>query len=104
MQSDILNFRQLLKWNQKSKNNILTSRKFPDGRDLNRVFLGSPKGSLASQFAHEFKKEIAQFIDYVIDFHAGAAHRVNIAQTRCLFDDEKTLQEEVPEKLNIEAL
>jgi predicted deacylase len=59
---------------------------------LNRVFLGSPKGSLASQFAHEFKKEIAQFIDYVIDFHAVGAHRVNIAQTRCLFDDEKTLE------------
>ncbi len=67
------------------------SRKFPDGRDLNRVFPGSAKGSLASQFAHEFKKEIAPFIDYVIDFHAGGADRVNIAQTRCMLDDEKTL-------------
>lgn len=67
------------------------SRKFPDGRDLNRVFPGSSKGSLASQFAHEFKKEIAPFIDYVIDFHAGGADRVNIAQTRCMLDDEKTL-------------
>lgn len=68
------------------------SRKFPDGRDLNRVFPGSSKGSLASQFAYEFKKEIAPFIDYVIDFHAGGAHRVNIAQTRCMLDDEKTLE------------
>lgn len=68
------------------------SRKFPDGRDLNRVFPGSPKGSLASQFAYEFKKEIAPFIDYVIDFHAGGADRVNIAQIRCLLDDKKNLE------------
>lgn len=68
------------------------SRKFPDGRDLNRVFPGSPKGSLASQFAHEFRKEIAPYVDYVIDFHSGGADRVNIAQTRCLLEDEKTLE------------
>ena len=68
------------------------SRKFPDGRDLNRVFPGSSKGSLASQFAHEFKKEIAPFVDYVIDFHSGGANRVNIAQTRIMLDDEKSLE------------
>lgn len=67
------------------------SRKFPDGRDLNRVFPGSSKGSLASQFAYEFRKEIVPHIDYVMDFHSGGAHRVNIAQTRCMLDDEKTL-------------
>jgi len=69
-----------------------SSRKFPDGRDLNRVFPGSQKGSLASQFAYEFKKEIAPYIDYVIDFHAGGADRVNIAQIRCMLDDEKNLE------------
>lgn len=68
------------------------SRKFPDGRDLNRVFPGSAKGSLASQFAHEFKKEIAPHVDYVIDFHSGGGNRVNVAQTRCMLDDEKTLE------------
>jgi len=68
------------------------SRKFPDGRDLNRVFPGSPKGSLASQFAYEFKKEIVPHIDYVIDFHSGGADRVNIAQTRCMLNDKKTLE------------
>jgi len=67
------------------------SRKFPDGRDLNRVFPGSAKGSLASQFAYEFKKEIAPFVDYVIDFHSGGGNRVNVAQTRCMLEDEKTL-------------
>jgi hypothetical protein len=68
------------------------SRKFPDGRDLNRVFPGSAKGSLASQFAYQFKKDIAPHVDYVLDFHAGGGHRVNVAQTRCMLDDEKTLE------------
>jgi len=68
------------------------SRKFPDGRDLNRVFPGSSKGSLASQFAYQFKKEIAPFVDYVVDFHTGGGHRVNKAQTRCWLEDEKTLE------------
>jgi predicted deacylase len=68
------------------------SRKFPDGRDLNRVFPGSSKGSLASQFAFQFKKEIAPFVDYVIDFHSGGANRVNIAQIRCMLEEEKTLE------------
>lgn len=68
------------------------SRKFPDGRDLNRVFPGSEKGSLASQFAYQFKKEIAPFVDYVLDFHSGGGHRVNVAQTRCVLEDEKTLE------------
>ncbi|WP_020568672.1 succinylglutamate desuccinylase/aspartoacylase family protein [Neolewinella persica] len=68
------------------------SRKFPDGRDLNRVFPGSAKGSLASQFAFQFKKDIAPHVDYVLDFHSGGGHRVNVAQTRCMLDDEKTLE------------
>ena len=68
------------------------SRKFPDGRDLNRVFPGSSKGSLASQFAYQFKKDIAPFVDYVLDFHSGGGNRVNVAQTRCVLEDEKTLE------------
>jgi len=67
------------------------SREFPDGRDLNRVFPGSSKGSLASQFAFEFKKEIAPHVDYVLDFHSGGADRVNMAQTRCILKDEDTV-------------
>jgi len=69
-----------------------SSRKFPDGRDLNRVFPGSKRGSLASQFAYEFKKEIASHVDYVMDFHSGGADRVNIAQTRCMLNDKKTFE------------
>lgn len=71
---------------------INMSRYFPDGRDLNRAFPGSAKGSLASQFAYQFRKDIMPHVDYVIDFHSGGADRVNVAQTRCLITDKKTFK------------
>ncbi|MHA3787506.1 succinylglutamate desuccinylase/aspartoacylase family protein [Flavobacterium hauense] len=58
------------------------SREFPDGRDLNRVFPGSKKGSLASRFAYYLLKEVIPNVDYCIDFHAGGARRFNAAQIR----------------------
>ncbi|AIG29149.1 succinylglutamate desuccinylase/aspartoacylase family protein [Flavobacterium psychrophilum] len=58
------------------------SREFPDGRDLNRVFPGSKKGSLASRFAHHILEEIMPVVDYAIDFHAGGASRFNAPQIR----------------------
>lgn len=63
------------------------SREFPDGRDLNRIFPGSKNGSLASQFAYIFMKEIAPLTDVILDFHTGAAQRNNYPQTRCDFRD-----------------
>jgi predicted deacylase len=61
---------------------INKSREFPDGRDLNRVFPGSKKGSLASQFAHHILTEIMPIVDYAVDFHAGGASRFNAPQIR----------------------
>jgi uncharacterized protein len=58
------------------------SREFPDGRDLNRVFPGSKKGSLASRFAFHILKEIMPVVHYAIDFHAGGASRFNAPQIR----------------------
>lgn len=66
------------------------SREFPDGRDLNRSFPGTKNGSLASQFAYIFMKEIAPLADVVIDFHTGASQRNNYPQTRCDFKDLET--------------
>ncbi|ARV05348.1 succinylglutamate desuccinylase [Polaribacter sp. SA4-10] len=71
---------------------LIHTREFPDGRDLNRMFPGSANGSLASQFAYQFTKEIAPHVDYVIDFHTGGGKRDNIAQIRCNKDDEKALE------------
>jgi hypothetical protein len=61
---------------------INKSREFPDGRDLNRVFPGSKKGSLASRFAYHILTEIMPLVDYAIDFHAGGASRFNAPQIR----------------------
>jgi predicted deacylase len=61
---------------------INMSRQFPDGRDLNRVFPGNNKGSLASRFAHHILTDIMPHIDYAIDFHAGGASRFNVPQIR----------------------
>jgi predicted deacylase len=71
---------------------LIQTREFPDGRDLNRMFPGALNGSLASQFAYQFTKEIAPFVDYVIDFHTGGGERDNVAQIRCRKDDEKALE------------
>lgn len=68
------------------------SREFPDGRDLNRLFPGSASGSLASQFAYKFTKEIAPLVDYVLDFHAGGAERENFPNVRCVLEDAKSLE------------
>lgn len=67
-------------------------RELPDGRDLNRSFPGSKNGSLASQFAYQFMKEIAPIVDVVIDFHTGSAQRSNMAQIRCLISDPVSME------------
>lgn len=61
---------------------INQTREFPDGKDLNRVFPGSPKGSLASLLAFHVMNEIIPHIDYCIDFHTGGARRFNSSQIR----------------------
>ncbi len=66
-------------------------RQFPDGRDLNRVFPGSPRGSLASRFAYHIIKEIAPIVDYCIDFHTGGDSRFNVPQIRINQEDTESL-------------
>ncbi|MCV9932036.1 succinylglutamate desuccinylase/aspartoacylase family protein [Flavobacterium sp. LS1R47] len=58
------------------------AREFPDGRDLNRVFPGSKKGSLASRFAYHIVTDVLPIVDYAVDFHAGGASRFNAPQIR----------------------
>ena len=68
------------------------AREFPDGRDLNRMFPGSLKGSLASRFAHALMTHVVPQIDYCIDFHTGGAERFNYAQVRTEAGAEKSLE------------
>ncbi len=58
------------------------SRYLPDGRDLNRVFPGSAKGSLAGRVAHTFIEEIVSKCTHGIDLHTGSRHRSNFPQIR----------------------
>ena len=67
------------------------SRDVPDGKDVNRSFPGSPRGSLASRVAHRFMREIMPLIDYGIDFHTGGAARANAPQVRCLLGEDPAL-------------
>lgn len=60
------------------------SREVPDGKDVNRSFPGSNRGSLASRIAYMFMKEIFPHIDYGLDLHTGGGSRSNYPQTRCL--------------------
>src|SRR5690554_2619875 len=68
---------------------INQTREFPDGKDLNRAFPGSSKGSLASIFAHHLMNEIVPHIDYCIDFHTGGSRRFNSSQIRISKGDEE---------------
>tara|TARA_R110002096_G_scaffold42475_2_gene114621 strand:- start:1079 stop:2047 length:969 start_codon:yes stop_codon:yes gene_type:complete len=67
-------------------------REFPDGRDLNRVFPGSKRGSLASIFAYHLMKEIVPLADYCLDFHTGGGNRFNAAQIRINEGDTESLE------------
>ncbi|NND09227.1 MAG: succinylglutamate desuccinylase/aspartoacylase family protein [Saprospiraceae bacterium] len=67
-------------------------RAFPDGRDLNRVFPGSAKGSLASRFAFHVMKEVIPNVDYCIDYHTGGAQRFNYAHIRVDNSDQESLK------------
>ena len=67
---------------------IHQSRYLPDGRDLNRSFPGTERGSLAGRVAHTFVKEIVSKCTHGIDLHTGARHRSNFPQIRADLDDE----------------
>ena len=66
---------------------INLSREFPDGRDLNRVFPGSPKGSLASRVAYKLIHDVIPHVDYIMDFHTGGSGRFNAPQVRVVEGD-----------------
>jgi len=70
---------------------LSNSRTFPDGRDLNRSFPGSTKGSLASQIAHIITTEIIPHIDYGVDIHTGGRMLTNYPQIRVDFKDQRGL-------------
>ena len=71
---------------------IEQSRYLPDGRDLNRFFPGSARGSLASRLAKMFMTEVVAQSDLGIDLHTAAGHRINVPQIRADLDHPETLR------------
>ncbi len=65
------------------------SREVPDGKDVNRSFPGSIRGSLAGRIAHHVISDIVPHVDCGIDFHTGGAARTNYPQIRCVMDNEE---------------
>lgn len=64
------------------------SRDVPDGKDVNRSFPGSARGSMASRVAHVFSKNILPHIDFGVDFHTGGNNNYNFPQIRYTKGDE----------------
>lgn len=64
-------------------------RDFPDGRDLNRSFPGSKKGSLAAQVAYKLMNEIVPHVNYCLDFHTGGSSRFNAPHIRIERNDKQ---------------
>ncbi len=65
------------------------SREVPDGKDVNRSFPGSNRGSLASRVAATLTKKILPYVDVALDFHTGGASRYNFPQLRYSRIDKK---------------
>lgn len=63
------------------------SRDVPDGKDVNRSFPGSTRGSLASRVARVLSKKILPEIDFGIDFHTGGRSIYNYPQIRYTLDN-----------------
>ncbi|CAM1342222.1 succinylglutamate desuccinylase/aspartoacylase family protein [Tenacibaculum amylolyticum] len=59
------------------------------GKDVNRSFPGSKRGSLASRLAYYLMKEITKNVDFAIDYHTGGAQRNNHPQIRYTPQDER---------------
>ena len=68
------------------------------GKDVNRSFPGTRTGSLASRIAYFHMKEIAENIDFGIDFHTGGGQRSNYPQIR--YTEESSISKELAEIFN----
>ncbi len=71
---------------------IQNSRRFPDGKDLNRSFPGNKSGSLAGRFAYVLMSNILPHIDFGVDFHTGGASKANYPHLRCNIDIPEVLK------------
>ncbi len=67
------------------------TRDLPDGKDVNRSFPGSSRGSLASRVAFILTKHILPLADFGLDFHTGGRSIHNYPQLRVNPEDKKSM-------------
>ncbi len=56
---------------------LRNQREFSDGKDLNRLFPGSPNGTESQVFAHAVTTRLIRHFDYLLDLHTASFGRVN---------------------------
>jgi predicted deacylase len=64
-----------------------------DGKNLNRVFPGDPKGTISQRIAYVLTKEIIGASDVVVDMHCGDGNEALIPYTYWMIGPDKTLNE-----------
>ncbi|KAI9144553.1 hypothetical protein BKA69DRAFT_1055684 [Paraphysoderma sedebokerense] len=62
-------------------------REFADGKDLNRVFPGSPEGTSSQIYAWNLMDKIINKFNYLIDLHTASFGRVNSYYVRADMND-----------------
>jgi predicted deacylase len=48
-----------------------------DGKDLNRIFPGSPHGNVAQVYAHRIMERIVRRFEFLVDLHTASFGRIN---------------------------
>jgi uncharacterized protein len=67
-------------------------REFNDGKDLNHVFPGRPKGNESDVYAHRFFNNVIVHFDYLLDLHTASFGRVNSYYIRADMRDPVTAE------------
>ncbi len=64
-----------------------------DGKNLNRVFPGDPKGTLSQRIAHVLTQEVIGASDVVVDMHCGDGNEALIPYTYWMTGPDRALNE-----------
>lgn len=64
-----------------------------DGKNLNRVFPGDPKGTLSQRIAHVLTREVIGASDVVVDMHCGDGNEALIPYTYWMIGPDRALNE-----------
>ena len=61
---------------------LRNTRRFTDGKDLNRLMPGRPDGTPSDVYAHRFIDRVARRFEYLVDLHTASFGRINSLYVR----------------------